>query len=680
MVAVFAFGLFQTANAASCTVSTPMKQGVKSADVTCLQTLLGVTPTTGYFGTKTKAAVMAFQTNHGLTADGVVGPLTRAALNGTTSSTTTTTTTTTTGTTTAQLCPNGMTLASNCMTAPTTTPTSGATCPNGNLLANNCAAVATTTTLPAGCTSTTGYSPTTGASCSTGTTGVTNGTNGALIASQSSAVSFGVTVNAGTTTNLDAVKLQATSGPVQVTSVDLHMNVRPWLYFSQLTLSSNGTTLATLPLSSSNATEVTVGSDYLINFAGLNYTVTPGTNPDLIVAGTSISGTNRLPQYVATVITNIKTINGSGWTDSINPAGNTAPISTGVNYQNNYGAGMNVVYLSANGSIAEIYANVSGNSPSTGQISISSSVGTTTSSAVLGVFSLESENTTATINGLTIGLNDSAAAGNALSTFSNVRLIGPGCTSGCGGLLANVMNGVNPTQNYTISFTNLTSPLALNTWTDYTIEADVAGGSSGTVYLTLNPPSGDIIGTDSNYDNLTFGTTATLQTSPLTLSSNAVALSNVTITPGTNILQNNYTKGENFSMSYELTNNSNNYIYVSAVPANAVTQVTTGTTGTGITPAVATLGTAFTSVSGTNGLDVAGSYYVLGPQAQRTFTITGAIYAPYDATNVPVSGAVTMTVGGTGYTTAINYSTVTGPLVEVPVVTSLYPINFTANF
>jgi hypothetical protein len=563
-------------------------------------------------------------------------------------------------------CSGGAGFPAGCTSAVGFSPTTGVSCATG-----------VSTNLPAGCSSTTGFSPTTGASCSTGVIGTTNGTNGALIASQSSAVSSGVTVNAGATANLDAIKLQATSGPVQVTSVDVHMNVRPWLFFSQITLSSNGTLLATLPLTSANATEITVGSDYLVNFPGLNYTVTPGVNPDLVVAGTSISGTNRLPQVIDTVLGNIKTVNGSGWTDSVGP--NVAPTA------NNYGVGMNYVTLSATGSIAQIFANISALSPSTGQVAISSSVGTTTQNVVLGVFSLKSTNTSATINGLTLGLNDSAGAASALSTFSNLRLFGPGCTNGCGGVLATTGAGLpynTVTSNY-ITFTNLTSPIVQDAWTDYTVKADIAGNSSGIVFLALNPTtgSGDIVGTDSNYDNLTFGTTVTLQTSPQTLTSNAVSLSGVSITPGSNIVQNNYTKGENFSMSYTLTNNGNNYIYVSATPGTAVTAVATGTTGGGITAASVSLGTSFTSVSGTNNLDNAGTYYVIGPQASRTFVITGALYAPFTtATGVPVSGAVTMTVGGSGYTHAIDYSVTSNLAVEVPVVTSLYPINFSVNF
>ena len=55
--------------------------GVSGNDVKCLQQILSVTPTSGYFGPKTLAAVKAFQVANGLTAANQVGPLTRAKLN-----------------------------------------------------------------------------------------------------------------------------------------------------------------------------------------------------------------------------------------------------------------------------------------------------------------------------------------------------------------------------------------------------------------------------------------------------------------------------------------------------------------------------------------------------------------------------------------------------------------------
>jgi stage II sporulation protein D len=64
----------------------PLKYGMTSSDVAALQNALmklgySVSSASGYFGTQTKSAVIAFQRNKGLTADGVVGSTTYKALN-----------------------------------------------------------------------------------------------------------------------------------------------------------------------------------------------------------------------------------------------------------------------------------------------------------------------------------------------------------------------------------------------------------------------------------------------------------------------------------------------------------------------------------------------------------------------------------------------------------------------
>lgn len=73
----------------SFTFTLTLKQGSENNEVLELQKhlkKLGLYPansaTTGYFGSVTKKAVIAFQTSKGLGADGVVGQLTRNALNG----------------------------------------------------------------------------------------------------------------------------------------------------------------------------------------------------------------------------------------------------------------------------------------------------------------------------------------------------------------------------------------------------------------------------------------------------------------------------------------------------------------------------------------------------------------------------------------------------------------------
>jgi peptidoglycan hydrolase-like protein with peptidoglycan-binding domain len=62
------------------------KLGISDSDVTALQQRLKADgfysgPITGYFGPMTKTALETYQTKHGLSAIGVVGPGTRNLLN-----------------------------------------------------------------------------------------------------------------------------------------------------------------------------------------------------------------------------------------------------------------------------------------------------------------------------------------------------------------------------------------------------------------------------------------------------------------------------------------------------------------------------------------------------------------------------------------------------------------------
>jgi len=116
---VFA-GAYASAATAEDMGTMTIKAGVPASYIMGLQKNLNVcanaTPALvadGKYGAKTTAAVKAFQmSTPGLTVDGKAGNMTKAALAAKCSGTTTTTTTS------GALCPNGMTLASNCMTAP----------------------------------------------------------------------------------------------------------------------------------------------------------------------------------------------------------------------------------------------------------------------------------------------------------------------------------------------------------------------------------------------------------------------------------------------------------------------------------------------------------------------------------------------------------------------------------
>lgn len=137
-VVAFAFvAVFAMARVSSATVTVPpnLSQGMSGTQVVNLQTALGGLTADGSFGALTKAAVISYQSAHGLTADGVVGPMTAASINGMATGS----------------------YPAGCTSNTGYSVTTGASC-------------AAATTLPAGCTSTAGFSPTTGVSCSSGAT------------------------------------------------------------------------------------------------------------------------------------------------------------------------------------------------------------------------------------------------------------------------------------------------------------------------------------------------------------------------------------------------------------------------------------------------------------------------------------------------------------------------------
>ena len=144
VVAVLVVGGFAFAEQASadCSITTTLRAGSVGAEVSCLQTIIGATAD-GKFGPMTKAAVMAWQAGHGLVADGVVGAMTRAALAG---------------------APMAGNYPAGCTSTVGFSATTGVRCDSG-----------VSSGLPAGCVSTAGYSPTTGAKCSGDSTPSTGG-------------------------------------------------------------------------------------------------------------------------------------------------------------------------------------------------------------------------------------------------------------------------------------------------------------------------------------------------------------------------------------------------------------------------------------------------------------------------------------------------------------------------
>ena len=127
-VPVFAFTLSPTDY---CIITSLLQVGSKGIEVQCLQSKVGVVQD-GSFGPQTKAAVVAFQSSHMLTPDGIVGPLSRAVL--------------------GNIVMNSAVYPPGCTGTSKFSATTGMACTS-------------TPSFPAGCTSTMGYSPTTGVKC-----------------------------------------------------------------------------------------------------------------------------------------------------------------------------------------------------------------------------------------------------------------------------------------------------------------------------------------------------------------------------------------------------------------------------------------------------------------------------------------------------------------------------------
>lgn len=573
-----------TTGGSSYTFNNDLTIGSTGADVTALQSKLveagfltmPAGTAMGYFGSLTAAGVKAWQASVGLPATGYFGPMSRAKLNSSMGG----------GSTSGGSFPAGCTSASGYSS------TTGMPCNSGS-------------TLPAGCTSTTGYSSTTGMPCS-GTTGpAMNGTDGSVTLSYVSFAPASQTLNKGDMNKpVISLKLQAVNGQVSVTRVDVHVNERPWLLFPKMTLvDSTGAVLATKTLSgAADATEVTVGSDYLVRFDNVNIPVMPGTDKILAVAVDVHAASDKITGqtvYFGIPSGSIRTINGKGFTDSIGLSG--GGVGSGVTSSTG-----NAVTLSTSGSTGTIYTRIDPSAPSTDRIIVTSSSQSTTD-VVLGVFGLKSQNQNSTVNALSFNINSSTGVATT-TLYSNLRIRSGSLTYGSN-------NPVAGNQ----TFSNLSIPLPEDQWVTVTLLADVNTNQTAVSASSTLVKAG-IVGVDANFNTLT-----TSSASNQTSTNNVYSLSGVNVTPGSVALSNcgsSYSNGPtdncSMSMTFTVTNVGNADIFISKTPSIALATSSSPTTAS----------TTLTSISIAAAPGDTSASYVIPAQGSRTFTYSGRFGRP----------------------------------------------------
>lgn len=621
---------------ADCTITTTLRVGSTGVEVSCMQSIVGATAD-GHFGPMTLAAVKAWQAGHGLVADGVVGPLTRAAMMGAPTGNFPAGCTSASGfsTTTGQPCNTGpsMGLPAGCSTTAGFSPLTGQPCNSG-------------TTLPPGCTSTAGFSPTTGVSCSTGTSsgGALSG-GAANVDINTTAVDTETEVKEGdSNTKVLGFKVQADGGDVSLTNVKVEF----------IEGNPQGTPVGTESTRLdryAQTVSVWEGSTKIGSADVADFTKSGSTYSKSIALSNAIvreGAANKQFFYVA--VTPISHIDGNDATDNTwNVAVSNIRFMdpTGVVLTDSYTDDTDFDYtsLSNSGDVKLTISRASGN-PVAGNVEVSDTG--STSNVLLNQFKLKAQGSDLTFSSLDVDLTGTGATP-ALIASELTLIRGTSCASGSE--IADISSslGSNGTKTFTLDDDET---IAQDSTVTYSVCAKVreidTGSGNGAAFDegdSLQADYSDIGSLEDSVGDTVTNTSGSALGEAQAFFSEGINVSNFTSSASSTVDTNGKIVSQTFTLNYDVTAFGNTYYS----PKTAVrTATTAGTATQGIvysledgSGSVIATGTATPSSITSSDADTVGSGFEIPDGETRSFTVTIAVTKADDAT-ITGHGALTV--------------------------------------
>ena len=564
------------AGSAGCAFTRSLTIGSSGADVNCLQNYLTSTGhfnfsggSTGYFGPITQSAVAAWQGANGVApAVGYFGPISMARYAALTAGGT----------------PPSSGLPAGCTSTSGFSPITGESCAGAGL--------------PAGCNSTSGFSPTTGQKCDS-TGGTPSGpvvSDGVLITSTLSLESTpadGTDVKEGER-NVDVAKWKVKTSGSDGTMIQfgVRFTERPWLYFDAMRIvdGSGNVISERTGMTSADFTEVTAGSDYRLTFGNLAHNLPKDVDNFVILQVSAFANNDKANKTI-----------------TIDQVSNSVVIrdSNDLNYTVSDGVGDDrTVDFDTNADTGRVIPSLNSASSKSQWVKVSNSG--TTDNVELMKFNLKAENDDVRIEQLRIAINVGTAATSTMiksaGVYDGSTLLGD----------INLTTGVVP---------NLTLDIPKDTIKTLSVKAKIADSDDFTLGMgastTLEARAGStegIQGIDSKFDALTVSGSDVISNDTY-FTTTVANLSNLsaTVTPVPD-------KPAQATVQFKFSMTADGGdIFISKTVATALgTSTTHGDVGIGTSTITAV------TASDTHPSDTS-AHWVVSPGTTRTFTYTGSM-------------------------------------------------------